>query len=347
MRGTCFSNEEIQIPDQEEADTLLQIQKLIVANVRRKSSKREAVCMWDPGSTLSFITFQLARELGLEGVPVVLEISTVGGEVTKLNSQRYSVSVFDTDGQDVRIDVLGIEKISTDIEWIDMEKVKQLFTNKEVREVDRPESGTLDLLIGFSYAAYHPVKLEAVGHLLLMKNRFGSIIAGSHSSFQEKTKKLVKHAIVLHADATVEDFYSIESLGVTCYPRCGSCRCGKCHTGGKDMTLVEEKEFEMIKSGLIFNHATGKWLANYPWIIDPKHLQNNIQFAFATLMSTEKKLSRDELYAETYRTQMNDMLERNVARKVSEKELKEYSGPKFYIAHHDVLSPQSASTQCE
>ena len=300
--------------------------------------------MWDPGSTLSFITFRLAKELELEGVPIDLEICTVGGAVTDISSMKYSIVVFDTNGQDVRIEVLGIEKISTDIELIDMDGVKQLFVSDEAVKAQRPRAGTVELLIGFSYAAYHPVKVEGVGHLLLMKNRFGNIIAGSHPTLQETTRKLVKHAIVLHTEMRIEEFHSIESLGVTCYPKCGGCRCGKCHTGGKDMTLVEEKEYELIKRGLLFSHATGRWLANYPWIMDPKCLPNNVQFAYATLMSTEKRLRRDKLYAETYQKQINDMLDRNVARQVTEQELKRYSGPKFYIAHHDVLSPRSIST---
>ena len=110
------------------------------------------------------------------------------------------------------------------------------------------------------------------------------------------------------------------------------------------MTLIAEKEYELIKCGLVFNHTTGRWLANYPWIKDPRCLPNNIHFAYATLRSTEKILSKDPLYAETYQKQIHDMLERKVARRVSDNELRNYTGPKFYISHHDVLSPQSVST---
>ena len=109
------------------------------------------------------------------------------------------------------------------------------------------------------------------------------------------------------------------------------------------MTIVEEKEYEMIKSGLSFNQATDKWLANYPWIVNPKCLPNNRHFAYATLMSTEKRLGKNQLYAETYQNQIYDMLKRKVARPVSEQELRDYVGPKFYISHHDVLNHQSVN----
>ena len=330
--------------DHEDGNTLLQLQTMEVANLKRKGSKTSAIAMWDPGSTLSFITFALARELKLEGVPIELEICTVGGAVTKVNSKKYYISVFDKNGQDVQIEVLGIETISTAVEATDLAEVKNLFTNEEVKYVERPKPGLVELLIGFSYAAYHPVKIEGVGHLLLMRNRFGSIMAGAHPSIKEKTRKVVKHAMVLHSQGSFEEFLSIESLGVTCSPKCGGCRCGTCQTGGKDMTIVEEKEYEMIKSGLSFNQATGKWLANYPCIVEPSCLPDSSRFAYATLMSTEKRLAKNPLYAETYQNQIRDMVERGVARQVSDKELQDYTGEKFYISHHDVMSPRSVST---
>ena len=160
---------------------------------------------------------------------------------------------------------------------------------------------------------------------------------------QENTKQLVKHAMVLHVTEP-SDFFSMESLGISCSPACGSCKCGKCHPGAKNMTLLEEKELELIKKGLKFDSDKGRWVAKYPWIKEPNTLPQNKYIAIATLESTEKRLKKKPLHAETYRRQMDDMLNRKVARKVSEQELIDYRGPKFYISHHDVLKPDSHST---
>ncbi len=35
-------------------------------------------------------------------------------------------------------------------------------------------------------------------------------------------------------------------------PKCGGCRCGNCQPGGKEMTLAEEKELEIIRNGLTY-----------------------------------------------------------------------------------------------
>ena len=301
--------------------------------------------LWDAGSTLSFITFELAKKLQLNGEPVDLEIVTVGGEAKRVSSQKYTIVAWDKEDREVKLEVLGIEQISTEIETVEVNEILHEFKSEVARKAARPQGGNIDLLIGFQYAAYHPAKREELGHLLIMENRFGFIIAGSHPRLREKTIKLVKHAaVVLHASIRIEEFYSIEALGVACTPKCGGCICGKCQAGGKNMTLLEEKEHDMIKEGLIFDESAKRWMARYPWICRPDCLPANKQFAYATLRSTEKRLLRNQLHANTYCAQIDDMLKRNVARRVGDEELRNYKGTKFFLSHHDVLSPQSKST---
>ena len=47
-----------------------------------------------------------------------------------------------------------------------------------------------------------------------------------------------------------------------------------------------------------------------------------------------------------YSDQIKDMLDRNVARKLTEAEIREYDGPCHYISHHKVLKNDSSSTPC-
>ena len=337
VHGNCHNSTE-----EDSLNTILQIQRLTISSP--KGERSSVACLWDGGSTLCFITFQLAKKLGLHGIPVKLEIITVGGESKKVESQRYTVTMIDKNNISIPIEVLGIKEISTEIEMIKIDDILHNFRSIKAQKLSRPCSGQIDLLIGLQYAGYHPRCIESVEHLLLMENRFGSIIAGSHPNMQEKTKRIVQHALVLHTSIKMEDFYSIESLGVSCTPTCGACKCGKCHPGAKNMTLAEERELQQIEEGLTFNHDTGRWLAKYPWVKNPSCLLQNRHVAYAILRSTEKRLKRNTLHAETYQRQINDMIERKVARRVSEEELKEYNGQTFYLSHHDVLKPESNST---
>ena len=62
------------------------------------------------------------------------------------------------------------------------------------------------------------------------------------------------------------------------------------------------------------------------------------------LISTEKRLAKNATHAEVYQKQIEDMVDREVARKLTLKELKEYKGPIHFISHHEVLKPDSKST---
>ena len=116
------------------------------------------------------------------------------------------------------------------------------------------------------------MRKQAVGHLLLLENQFGLIIAASHPKVMEKTQILVKHAVVLHAPGSIERFFEIESLGTNCNPKCGSCICGTCQPGGKNMSIQEEEELRQIEENISFDKEVGRWTAKYPWIKDPKLL---------------------------------------------------------------------------
>ena len=100
----------------------------------------------------------------------------------------------------------------------------------------------------------------------------------------------------------------------------------------------------MIQGNLEYDSAKQCWVTSCPWLEDPETLPNNYGSAFATLKNIERTLGKDERWAKTYQTQMEDMMERGVARKLSHEELQEWSGPKFYISHLAVVNPRSHST---
>ena len=306
--------------------------------------------MWDNGSTLTFVTYKLADNLKLKGRKVNLSMVTVGGEVTRKESIQYTLRIIDVNGEIVEIEALGLDRISSPIEPVDMEKVAVLLGHSN-SDIQRPTSGEIEILIGMQYAAYHPIRIQAVGHLVEYNGKFGSVIGGTHPGITENTTidptcMQVRHADVMHACGVIDRFHDIEALGVTCQPKCGGCKCGQCQPGGKDMSLQDEKEYELIHSKVIFNMESGRWGAEYPWLRDSSKLQNNRHIAFAILKSTERRLRRNKEHAELYTRQIDDMLNRKAAREVTENELRDYQGAKFYIAHHAVMKPDSKSTPC-
>ena len=240
--------------------------------------------LWDAGSTLSFITFKKARELNLHSPKELqLQVVKVGGTIENVRSAKFKFVLVDKNGVQVNVTMLGIDKISTDILAINTNDVKELFPRELADNIDRPDQGEIDCLIGFEYADFHPVKKASNGHLLLLSNRFGNLIGGTHASIKEGAKKVIFHAAIHFASLKKNDFFSIESLGVEVNPRCGSCRCGECHPGGKNMSLKEEREYKLIEERLVYSKKDKKWEASLPWVKDPANLPNNRAAALNTL----------------------------------------------------------------
>lgn len=128
----------------------------------------------------------------------------------------------------------------------------------------------------------------------MLKNRFGRCLGGTNATLEQTDTDHVLQ------NARVEDFFSIENLGVECISRCGGCRCGKCLLGAKDYGLKEEKELQLIENSLEFDETEDRWIAAYPWIKDPADLPNNGRAAHGMLASTETRLARNPSHAEVY-----------------------------------------------
>ena len=110
------------------------------------------------------------------------------------------------------------------------------------------------------------------------------------------------------------------------------------------MTLKDEEELEQIETGVSFDQEKGRWVAKYPWVRNPDELPDNRKLAIQMMMSTEKRLDRNSNKSEVFHRQMDELVERGVARSVSKEEILKYGGPKYYINYHGVMNPSSSST---
>ena len=315
---------------------LLQLQKI-------KTKKGYANVMWYNASSLCFITNDKAKAEKLQGTRAELSIVKVGGESQTIHTKKYQLPLIDLDGHIVQIDVYGIDKITSEIPTVKTDDLVQEFKDIKPEDARRP-TGAVDVLVGYEYAGFHPQPEQRSDHLLLLGNRFGKCIGGSHKLISEsRISPNCKDACVHYVSAIkIDDFFKTENLGIECTPRCGNCKCGKCPIGAKDYTLKEE--LELIERNLEFDNKENRWIAAYPWLRDPADLPDNKIAALGMLSSTEKRLAKNPQHAKVYDEQIQDMLDRNVARKCSKDELKSYTGPVHYISHHEVLRPDSKST---
>ena len=127
--------------------------------------KRDLNVLWDSASDLFFITFRKAHELGLTGQRITLEVTKVGAEKEIISSYKYKLVLH----------VWSKSMISIRFLLIELQSIEKGFQCPP-QTLQRPNSGEIDCLIGFNYAAFHPRKSKEVGHLLLLQNRFGFLV---------------------------------------------------------------------------------------------------------------------------------------------------------------------------
>ena len=95
--------------------------------------------LWDTGATISLITFKKARELQIKrGSKINLNVVKVGGQAEDVDSFLYLVPLTDENGKVIFIEAYGIERISSEMEYVEVGKVVCLFKGLKHTEVARP-----------------------------------------------------------------------------------------------------------------------------------------------------------------------------------------------------------------
>ncbi|KAJ8372872.1 hypothetical protein AAFF_G00276110 [Aldrovandia affinis] len=167
------------------------------------------------------------------------------------------------------------------------------------------------------------------------------------SGLRQESDSRVRSSMATNKE--VLEWWKWESIGAACEPKCGGCRCGVCQPGGKEMTLVEEKELERIKEGLSYvasdHHIDAPhWDASYPWTEDPASLPNNREAVMATFLRTEKRLLKQPEWRTTYGEQVHEMVRRGAAVRLTPEEIQEWKGPVWYVSHLVAPNPHSVTT---
>jgi hypothetical protein len=307
----------------------------------------------------------------------------MGNVEAEYDTRLYEVSLRTVSGKIVPVLAFGMDEITGTVSKLDENCLTELFPHYDVSLLQR-KSSKVDLLLGCDFFGLHPkMEISRAGlNLSIMQGELGPCIQGHHSELREHTQfssNMIKtlHEYKIKTDcnrvqcqshplfnapnndvthdrrvsantmlskATEFNFILGEDLVTETNPRCGSCKCGKCPIVGHSYSFKEEQELVMIRDKLRYDANKQCWVAGYPWLIDPCTLPNNYHVALATLRSTESTLSKDPEWSSKYKDQIVDMLNRNVARKLTAEEIREWNGPVFYLSHLAVQNPNSKST---
>lgn len=333
----------------------------------------------DLASDTNYITHVAAKRLKLQSENITLVVHGVGGMAMKVETKRYllKVRVKTPRGTDRAHELIcyGLDEIANVHRVIKAQQLKKFFPETNLEDLHRPEH--VELLISHREGRLAPQRIKVVGDLVLWEGPLGKTVGGAHPDlcevvgmalhnsethfarsmrvtavkYQEIAKMQESRA---QTKATVIgreflDWWKWDSIGAACEPMCGGCRCGNCQPGGKDMTLSEERELEMIRQGLSYVKSDAHsrephWDAKYPWIEDPSSLPNNRSAVEATFLRTEKRLKKEPEWRTAYSTQVHEMVERRAAKKLTRETIADWKGPVWYVSHLVAPNPNSVTT---
>lgn len=313
----------------------------------------------DLASDTNYITNDAADRLGLHGETIKLVVHGIGGMKKTVLTKRYSLrlKVKTPKGKVAEHKILcyGLENITKVTQVVSPRQLKKFFPNVSSEELVRPTK--IDLLISHREGRLVPQPTKIVGELVLWDGPLGKTVGGTHPNLFEAVDLAVlrsdthlagstrtasiayKETIIARAEerstptrstATtnkeVLDWFRWDSIGAACSPQCGGCKCGKCSPGGKEMTLGEERDLELIRGCVTYvladkHSSSPHWDASYPWKGDLSTLTDNERAVEATFRNTEKRLEKEPLWKAAYREQICERISRGAPVKLTEEEM--------------------------
>lgn len=298
-----------------------------------------AVLFADAGSDISFVNEKFARKQNFKVVgEQTLKVRTLTG-TKEVQSQLYEIPL----SQVGIIICHGVETALTGRSVVaPMESLRKAFPKYKGLGKLLRDPRPAEILLGLDYWNLHPQrKVCASQKLSIMRGALGDTLVGSEP--KSGTNYASCHFITKEQDATWKRFIQGDELMVQVNPKCGSCKCGHCPKVGANYSFKGEQELMLIREGLTFDEQRRMWVAKCPWVRPPETCPDNRHVAYSLLKSTERRLERTKGSREIYADQIKEMVDRGACRQLSEKEVEQWQGPKFYLCHQAVHS-KSKST---
>ena len=297
--------------------------------VGQNGSEQLSNVLLDSGAQISLIRLDLAKRLNLTGKDVRIIVTKVGGEEEEMTSKVYQVHVKSLENGIVHaVKAVGIPCKSNEITEVKIADIAKRFGLDKM--ILFRGKGVLDMLIGIDHANMHTGETRQVGNLVARHSPLGWLIFGAMPGYKQEVSVL---HVSFAAQVDMNDFWSTESMGV---------QVDHCTCEAEKLSKIEREEGKIIEASC--EKSGNQWLIPYPWKRDPALLPDNKIQAIKRLESTERRLAKNPEHATAYDQQIREMEEMQFARKLSQKEIDDYSGPVHYLAHHEVVRPEKRST---
>ena len=284
---------------------LLEIQSVLLM-INKK--KEKTIMFFDNGSTATICTHAWAKKAGIQGKEITYYMQVVGEQYTKRNTLLYTFNMTDADGEDHEIEAFGIDTITEVDQVPDLSNLKHLFPGVPP-EVFQTPVGPVDLLVGSNYRGLQPRSGKEVGHLRIVRSKFGSrmILTGTDpligrgGHLQTHLLRMMKTAVhtppigvtVLHARTKFPSFFEAEELGAAPQPHCEACSkklksCRDCTYRGQMLTRDQREVVRKVEATMRLDKEEARIHVRYPFKQEAYLQTDNSKQAKAMQSNIEK-----------------------------------------------------------
>ena len=317
-------------------------------------------CLFDTASTSNFIKRSTARRLGLKGVDINLNLTTVNKD-QEMNSKKYKLTLLAPGPYE--ISVIQLDKIGNTKKSIPKQAMQQI---SEIFKIN-PNSisnigGSVDLLLGLKNMELFPTFIKKSDNLHLYKTNglydkehmilgnIGNLPTGKFADGKIPTGYSEE---VHHLQGDIKKYMLGDNLGVQPMPLCIHCQkaasqaCKSCKMLTNPISFKEAADAQLCQNSIFFDETKKETRVEYQYkgdidsVFHRKHTNINLAEKLAKRLKTS--LTKDELDA--YTDAFLDMEQRGVIREITPEEDKDWTGPINYCSHHPVHKITSATTK--
>ena len=331
--------------------------RLCIGSAKVKSGRGNKLetLFFDQGSTVNFILYQTADDLGLVGTPCTLHLAKVGTGHQPVTTFVYNVHLVDHNGAKYEIQAYGTNRLPSARKMSDtvLKRLAKDF-NVNPNSINNVE-GPAGILIGSSNLSLHPKLVSMKGDLGLYKSKFGKPFWLMGNSYKSPT---VGQEEACFVDCSKKDFFEkwarADQLGLNTDPKCSTClkapACKSCQKLETPMSFREQEDAKLIRSKMHMDFENNEVHAEFPFIEDPSKVFHPSKTNRNLVEKMQKNLLRSlkkEGKLKDYTAAFHDQVERGVVRELTQEEIDSWEAagnPINYIGHHPVEKPSSTTT---
>ncbi len=282
--------------------------------------------LWDTGSQLSLVSEAYAARHSLGSAPATLHFTVVSGRRVEKPSRLHRLELIDRQGARKEVMAYSLDEIAGPVKGMDLGADGAAAGDARARPAD--------LMVGLRRPELHPRYSHRRGRLHIFTSDFGTgrlaVDAEDGGGGRGRLESAAAACHVRDVRAAPVDFISAEAMGVEIPRRCAACEgCKECTFRVAHLTWKEAEELRVIEKGLVLDVERRRWVASYPYMVDPSVLADNRVQAIHLMKGLERRL-RKRGRLDEFNAAFNETVERGVFAPVAEPD--RYRGPINYIS---------------